>query len=197
MTAGRQARVLGPLLLGAVCAGLAGVLYNEFRALGEARFEGPSSNGETPAVAPLPPDPIFALPPAEDFAAIVERPVFSPSRRPLAAPAPVIDQGGDFVLVGIVISDGKPFALVRPQPGAPPVRVDEGGSIAGWTAEAILADMVRFRRGEATIELDLAYDAPGLGPPAPPQLVAPAAPPDDEAAPDDGSNEPPQPAANQ
>jgi hypothetical protein len=196
MTARRRSRVLGPLLLGAVCAGLAGVLYNEFRALGEAPFEG-SSNGETPTVAPLPPDPVFTLPPAEDFAAIVERPVFSPSRRPLATAAPVADQGGDFVLVGIVISDGKPFALVRPQPGAPPVRVDEGGVIAGWTAEAILADMIRFRRGEATIELDLAYDAPGLAPPAPLVPVGPAVPPEEETTPVEDSNDPQQPVANQ
>ncbi len=100
----------------------------------------------------------MAKPPAAALAAIVERPLFSPTRRPpqpppvqVAAPAPAPTPAPPtpigFSLVGVALSDGKRVALVRRQEDGRVLSVPEGTEVLGWTVQRIESDSASFRRG--------------------------------------------------
>ena len=107
------------------------------------------------------------MPPEESFAAVLERPVFSPTRRPVpssgAAAQPTTS--AEFLLVGVVISDSERFVLVKPLSSDKLERLREGDELAGWSAVSIAPDRVVFRRGAMEEEIILDYTAP-----APPTL---------------------------
>lgn len=129
-------------------------------------------------VPPLP-KPRTAMSAKENFAVIVERPLFSPSRRPPAASAAAtLTPPPDFSLFGIVISAGDPFALVKPDAGGDPVRVSEGESMSGWTVARIEADRIVIWHDttERELLLDFSAPAPALAVPNDAPADAPAAP---------------------
>jgi type II secretory pathway component PulC len=106
-----------------------------------------------------------AMPEKARFSAIVERPLFLPSRRPpseesVAASTPTPDVS----LFGIVISTGEPFALVKPDTGGDPIRVQQGEEISGWTVDRIEADRILIRQGRTESELLLDFTAPASPP---------------------------------
>jgi hypothetical protein len=111
---------------------------------------------------PLPAEPALELPAPENFAAIVERPIFSQSRRPAevaaevqqAAPAPALELD----LIGVVIWQKERVALVRSKRDNRVITVREGGSVAGWVAVGIGPENVLFRRGDHETRLRLAYN---------------------------------------
>jgi hypothetical protein len=85
----------------------------------------------------------FAMPPFRSFAEVTERPLFSPTRRPLPdAAASAVSEASPSRLVGIVIGQSARVALV--EVGQPPSieRVTEGGRIGSWTIERILPDRI-------------------------------------------------------
>ncbi|WP_237481961.1 hypothetical protein [Lichenibacterium dinghuense] len=102
--------------------------------------------------------------PSAEFRAMVERPLFSPSRRPpppplAALPPPVLPEPApsapDLTLSGVIAGGGGGVALVRrPQDGAP-VRVALGGQIDGWTLSEIRPRTVVLRRDDRSVTLDL------------------------------------------
>jgi hypothetical protein len=105
------------------------------------------------------------MPDKDRFSIIVERPLFSPVRRPnseepAAEPAPTLD----FTLSGIVISSGEPFALLKPSAGDGLMRVKEGDDVTGWTVARIESDRIVVRQRSVEQELFLDFGAP-----APPQ----------------------------
>src|SRR5262245_40574174 len=107
------------------------------------------------------------MPPEESFAAVLERPVFSPTRRPVpssGATAPSTTSAA-FLLVGVVISDSDRFVLVKPLSTDKLERLREGDELAGWSAVSIAPDRVVFRSGAMEEEIILDYTAP-----APPTL---------------------------
>jgi hypothetical protein len=156
----RSSRFRSVLLLSALCGVLGAIVYEEVeRPLGSEIVVAAGAPVSMPA---LPPEPQFTMPPESSFAAVLERPVFSPTRRPLqasdakAAPAPSVD----FTLIGIVITGAERHALVKSSNGDALERLSEGDELAGWSAVSIGSDRVLFRRGTVQKEVVLDYKAP-------------------------------------
>lgn len=117
----------------------------------------PRSN--TPAIFPrLPPPPA-----ADTVAANLDRPVFSPTRRP----AEVAQNGAagpeltDKRLAGIVIEPDRRFAIFAIA-GAKPLTVTEGDDVSGWRIETITAREVSVRgpAGVKTLQPEMDKNAP-------------------------------------
>jgi type II secretory pathway component PulC len=104
------------------------------------------------------------VPDRGSLAVIVERPVFSESRRPSEA-----DEGParalDFTLVGVVISDRDRSAIVQPLDGGAVQRLAEGEEMGGWTVVDIAPDHIVVRHDTTEAKMPLDYSAPA--PPAP------------------------------
>lgn len=140
------------------------------------------------AVAPEP-GPVVELRPLEDkqdFAVVVERPLFRPDRRPRndepdAAPEPVVEESGDLAgmdLTGVLISPRVTTAWVKDPNQPAPLRLRLGDDLQGWTVKGIQADRLVLERQGKTDELPLrAFAPPGTAPspatvPPPPQTPA-------------------------
>jgi hypothetical protein len=114
-------------------------------------------------------------PPRPDvyYAAITERPLFSPQRRPTpepgqapvaepepaaAAPAPepvaVELTRPDLRLLGTMTGGARSTALIAQAEGEP-VWLAEGDAIGGWTLSAISADSVELSRDSGSFRVDL------------------------------------------
>jgi hypothetical protein len=206
MTARRWSKAMMPLALAAICAALGAKVYDEWRALEQpVAIEAPAAaTGDVPASLPL--GPSLTTPSEDSFAAIIERPLFSPSRRPASA-APVAvpeaaealataDAPLDFALIGTVVSGNERVALVATRADGKIVQVRERGEVMGWTALLIEDGRAVFRRGKAEEELVLRYEDPVPSDkipaprPKPVRQAEPAAQPT-EGAPADGDVQPP------
>ncbi|HEV8014427.1 MAG TPA: hypothetical protein VGP48_02780 [Stellaceae bacterium] len=137
-----------------------------------------------PPAAPAPiAGPTAALPAApsppgiDAYAEIAARPLFEPSRRPAPpdqAPSGPPPARPSVVVLGIALTGGTRYALVRH--GNPPKveQFTEGQNIDGWQIQAITGDHVTLHSGADTA--DFALGGRGGGPaPAAPNAV-PAAP---------------------
>jgi hypothetical protein len=96
------------------------------------------------------------LPPFSAFAAISERPLFSPSRRAPAAEARGTSAlEGRYRLLGLVITGNTRRALIGEVAGGRRFDVGEGEAIDGWSVKRIARDAVVFDSpaGEATLTL--------------------------------------------
>jgi general secretion pathway protein N len=88
---------------------------------------------------PLPPvraaTPPPSVPPLENFAAVWEHPLFSPDRKPIAAPAGGSNNAnsGDLELTGVIMLPGLHMALLREKSSGRTLRVREGQTAAGAT----------------------------------------------------------------
>ncbi len=111
---------------------------------------------EPAAVAPA--EPAFTLPPLGDFSETVARPLFLPSRRPLApaedAPAEAVTRDL-FTLMGVIISADERMALVKRRKTGEVLRLIEGQRVDGWLVEAIMPDRLALSHGEETEEVVL------------------------------------------
>ena len=148
------------LLLG-VCLALAALVYVE--AGMEAPGPAPSGGGETPPLAALPAQPYYARAPVEDFSTILERPLFSPTRRPPAqgvAAAAAPESELQVTLVGVIISSEEQIAIVRLQDASRFVRLSVGDSFQGWILDSIKPSRITFRRGDVEEHVELTYDVP-------------------------------------
>jgi hypothetical protein len=162
--------VLPLLLLG--CIVLAMLLIVEIKA--------PDRMAMAPGVAEEQSAPLPALrqlaraPTAPPIAAILARPLFSPSRRPPATNAGNADDSGlaDSRLAGIVIEPGRRFAVFAPQ-GAKALTVTEGETVGGWRVDSISAREVSLSGPDGTKTLQPKFD-PNLAPPSDEQPRPPA-----------------------
>jgi hypothetical protein len=180
--------VLLPALLLAGCLGLGWVIYHQLMASPAPR---PVAATQTAALLPDLPEPTpFVMPPADEFAAVMERPLFSPSRRPATEAVAVVtvtEDPLDLKLTGIVLSGNQPIAIFLPEVQAPvqrrtkrrnrrkkaapavaatnlSVRLSEGDNYKGWTLDEIESKTTLFSRGEETTRLEITFDVA-----APPQ----------------------------
>jgi hypothetical protein len=152
-------------LLALLCGGLGGALYIELRNSPEAGMVAPASGSSSPSdLSPLE-EPEVVVPSLAVYAPVIERPLFSPTRRPppvskLIAAAPMRTNG--MTLKGVVLSPQRRIALIETAgSGTDPQRIAEGERLDGWTVEAVLADHAILRNGEAERRLELHSD-PGI-----------------------------------
>ena len=111
-------------------------------------------------VAALPADPQFRMPPEESYSAILERPLFSPSRRPPEdAPSEVVTSRDlEITFKGVIISAGERWALLERTDGKGKLRLQEGDEFQGWILEAIEAQRVIFRQDAEEKALPLLFE---------------------------------------
>jgi len=208
MTPRRRSKSVMLVFLAAICAVLAAKVYDEWRRLQQpVTLETAAVAAEDTAASP-PLGPGLTVPDEDSFAAIVERPLFSPSRRPgQAAPAsaPKTDEASqakappDIVLIGTIVSGNERVALVEITDGSKIVQVRERGEVSGWTALLIEDGRVVFRRGKTEEELVLRYEqaVPPDKIPPPVSAAKPAVQPAGNAQPDSDVQSPvasPEPA---
>ena len=102
----------------------------------------------SPAVFASQSSPATPEPPRRDaasLAAVVGRPLFSPSRRPAAgegAAPPQTPRAVALRVEGIIEIAGRRQAIIRREGAAESVRVAEGDAFDGWTVRMIAADRV-------------------------------------------------------
>lgn len=111
------------------------------------------------AIAAAPRRVSFAPPPLERFAAIAERPLFTPTRRPppaAAGPAPVGDAPPPHIeVIGVYSVNDRPGALLAVD-GAAPAPFAIGDVIRGWRIAAIEAPSVTLGRDGRIFAVSLA-----------------------------------------
>jgi hypothetical protein len=162
MIARRGSGWLASTLLLGVCLALAAFVYVQVQT--GAPEPAPSGPGAgTPPLAALPAQPSYAMAPLEDFSAILERPLFSPTRRPPAegvaavvAPEPVLQ----VTLVGVIISSEEQIAIIKLKDGNRFARLSLGDSFEGWILETIEPSRITFRRGDVEEHIELTYELP-------------------------------------
>jgi type II secretory pathway component PulC len=145
----------------ALCVLLGWTIQRQITTLPVTRAAAPPADPVAPAALAS-----FAVPDRGSLAVIVERPVFSESRRPSASeegPAPALD----FTLVGVMISDRERSALVQSPHGGAVQRLAEGEEVDGWIVVDIEPDHIVVRHDTSEAEMPLDYSAP-----APPVPVA-------------------------
>lgn len=103
------------------------------------------------------------LPPLESFAALVERPLFSPTRRPPpparepeAEPAESeVDTAPRFQLVGTVTRQQEVFALILQETGGSVRWATRGEEIDGWTIVEVGQNHLVVRQDDESWRLDI------------------------------------------
>ncbi len=162
MIARRGSGWLASTLLLGVCLALAAFVYLQMQTV--APGPAPSGGGgETPPLAALPAQPSYAMAPVEDFSTILERPLFSPTRRPPAegAVAAVASEPElQVTLVGVIISSEEQIAIVRLNDASRFARLSVGDSFQGWILDSIEPSRITFRRGDLEEHIELTYDVP-------------------------------------
>ncbi len=121
------------------------------------------TSGETASLAVLPAQLNYAMAPVEDFSLILERPLFSPTRRPPAegAVTPEISESElQVTLVGVIISSEEQIAIVRLKDVTRFARLSVGDSFQGWILDSIEPSRITFRRGDIEEHIELTYDVP-------------------------------------
>jgi hypothetical protein len=153
-------------LLGAACIALAWVIYEEIADLSAGQPIDSTGAVLPSALAATSSQPALIIPDRASLAVILERPVFSETRRPRgtatggAQATPI-----DFTLLGVVISDSQRSALIRTGEGEAVQRLTEGEDIADWKLVQIAPDRIVVRRG--TVEADVFLDYSTPAPPVP------------------------------
>lgn len=97
-----------------------------------------------------------AQPPLEALVAALDRPLFTPSRRPpVAAPAAPVEL--DATLAGVLMTDSEKVALVLQGGAQRAVRLREGDDFLGWSVIRIEQRSLVFGRDGRTERLDLSF----------------------------------------
>jgi general secretion pathway protein N len=104
--------------------------------------------------------------PAVPESAILDRPLFSATRRPPPAPAPAPEAAAPpaspppppppelgIALVGIVLDGTARIAILRPLDGQPALDLREGEAVGGWRVIRIGSDRIAVRNGDTEREL--------------------------------------------
>ncbi len=168
-------------VLGVIVLGLGGLLYLQW-----SGWPPPAVVQRAQAVpgatqVATEPDPLVELSPLEDleeYAAIKDRPLFRPDRRPrvdepeeeTAPPPPEETAKLDGLdLAGVLISPGVTVAWVKDPTQPAPLRVRPGEELNGWTVKDIKTDRLVLERQGTTDTLPLrTFNAPWASPPPPP-----------------------------
>ena len=161
------------LLLGTASAALALGIRDDLRRPAEAPTSAEVDAAASGQTLEIPEMPKYDPPPIERFAAALDRPLFSPDRRPAedepAAAGIVEDQALTATLRGILFANSGSVALLTAVGESTPIRLSQGEVFLGWRLLKIHPDNVVFEKDEETVTLELIYKAQ----PAPPKPVTP------------------------
>ena len=152
LSAARPSHVLGALAL--VLAAVAIWPWLVPPVPGAKPLAAVQANAPAPALAPLPP--------LASYAAVVERPLFSPSRRPApgtsAAAGPSVESR--YRLLGVVATGPRKKAFIAD--GSRRLDITEGDALEGWTVKTIRPDSVILTSpaGEAALKMKPAAAEP-------------------------------------
>jgi hypothetical protein len=107
------------------------------------------------------PAPSFNALPPPDVSAALQRPLFTPTRRPADAAASSAgpQRLEDFRLAGSIRSKGGTLAVLSLADGTT-MTVRPGSTLLGWRVDSITAEGVRLRSGEATRLLTISGGQP-------------------------------------
>jgi hypothetical protein len=147
-------------LLGVAFIALACVIFAETRLLLRSDAAESGDAALPNRTAPISSPPFLAMPDRASLAVILERPVFSETRRPGEDPAGAQAPATDFTLAGVVVSASERSALIKPGNGGMIQRLKEGDDIGGWMLEEIALDRIKIRRGVVEAEMLIDYAAP-------------------------------------
>lgn len=152
------------------------------------------------AVVPsVPAAPTFDMRDEKTYAVILERPIFSPSRRPVAAAAAQAgtESPSGLALLGVVAGAGRAVALIRTAEGTPATKAEAGQEVAGWQLTTVGPTEVTLERQGGRLQLKLPFKAAAPAPKSMPDaLVEPASDAASQPA-DAGSQAPPEPDQGQ
>lgn len=133
---GMRRSVLRPLVVAALALLPAAALAQQ-----------PAATDKPPAAAAAAASGDLSGVPLEHFRAIVERPLFSPTRRPPPSSAGEPDSGArQFQLKGVVVSAREQRALIVSQSTGKSYTVRTGDVVEGWRVERITAQSAAFTK---------------------------------------------------
>lgn len=149
-----------PIGLLVLCLALIWVIFQQLAAA--SNDEPVAADGSVIAaiVPDLPPEPHFEIAPIEAFEIVVQRPLFSPTRRPPIEQTARVTTSENVTLVlkGILIDKDARIALIRPRNSGKIERLAEGQEIGGWTVMLIAPDHVVLERGGREQTLEPGFD---------------------------------------
>jgi hypothetical protein len=99
---------------------------------------------------------------AGTYPAIVEHPLFYPTRQPWAPPPvaetkapppPATVPLANYTLAGVVITNASRVALLKSSTTAKTITLTEGRDLDGWTLREITRERLRFESGDATYDM--------------------------------------------
>lgn len=153
-------------VLGFVCALLLAILVSEL-------LFPPSPSVITPEASQTPQSPLpvkkddFSLPPLSQFQAIVERPLFLQSRRPIPGAttetSPIASKEtrlNQYSLTAVVIVPDKRLALLRSTTDKKIHKIEEGQDLQGWKLKEIKDESALFQQVNESQELRLQRKTP-------------------------------------
>jgi hypothetical protein len=144
------------IALVALCVFLAGGVVS---ALGPVATPPAPRIGAAGAAAKPPKIPVFAGPELSALTEALDRPPFSQSRRPSAAPAlPMASPTTlNATLSGVIFSTDDRVAILSNAEDGEPVRLREGDVYLGWTLVEVQVDQVLMERDGRQQRLELAF----------------------------------------
>lgn len=152
-------------------AGAAGLVYGAVtQPVAPAPLPAAVVSPHTSEAGDAPPTPApFRLASLPSFGGMVERPMFTPTRRPYVAdaaappaPAAVAPQPVfNAVVKAIVLAEEGRMTLIGRTGQKGTQLVAEGDDVDGWTVSAITQDAVQFRQGSREMRLFAAPPLPG------------------------------------
>jgi hypothetical protein len=116
---------------------------------------------QRPAAKPLPAAGQFRMPPMGSFQAILDRPAFSPSRRPEEGAPVVVNQDLAVRVTGISGTPTMPLANLVPRGGGDAAILRQGQQYRGWVLSEIdsTSKSVLFRRGDEEVRVEMEFEA--------------------------------------
>jgi hypothetical protein len=152
-----------PILLAGTCVVLGWTVYEEARLAGLPSMEIAPVVAAPDPLEPLPAPGSFELAPIGEFQVVIERTLFSPTRRPAVpgeedpeatAPPALLD----LVLTGIVGAADTRVAILTTLSGRETIQLAPGDSYQGWTVSQMSSRTIVFSLGGRTAEIALDYE---------------------------------------
>jgi type II secretory pathway component PulC len=158
----RKANLWLPTALLLICLAFGVLIYQQLTMAPDSEAFARSSTERDVELPDLPPPPQFSMMGIENYQAVLERPLFSPDRRPPPGDSttPTVSKEFDFDLKGVVIEDNVRTALLRRQIDGQIVRLARGDEIEGWTLLEVELDYVVVEHDGHEEVLELTFDAP-------------------------------------